>query len=186
LGVYKSLQGGAPGSWTEANNPAMKNQAVNDLAVHPNNHNIVYAATAQGGLFMTTDGGNNWAVLPGMANKDVRSVAIDPKGPRTLYSGLENGGIFRSTDAGKTWHRMAAGMANNQPVWAIVVNPLDRTPWVGTQRSGVFRWDSIEQQWVAINKGLSTKTVVDLEISGDGRVLYASTTGEGVFRYEKR
>ncbi len=185
-GVYKSLQGGAPGSWAEANNPAMKNQAVNDLAVHPNNHNIVYAATAQGGLFMTTDGGTNWNVLRGMANRDVRSVAIDPVDPRTIYAGLENGGVFRSVDAGNTWHSMAAGMSNNQPVWAIVVDPKNRIPWAGTQRSGVLRWDSIEQQWIATNMGLSTKAVVDLEISADGRVLYASTTGEGVFRYEKR
>jgi hypothetical protein len=51
---------------------------------------------------------------------------------------------------------------------------------------GVFRWDSLEQQWVATNKGLSTRAIVDLEISADGKVLYAATTGEGVFRYQKK
>lgn len=186
LGVYKSTQNGVPQSWSEANNPLMKKQAVNDLAVHPKNHNIVYAGTANGGLFKTTNGGNIWSVIPALANKDIRSVAIDPKKPRTVFAGLQKGGIFRSSDDGNTWHQMAAGMNQNQPVWAIVVDPVDNTVWAGTRRSGVFRWDSIEQQWVATNKGLSTKAIVDLEISADGRVLYASTTGEGVFRYAKK
>jgi hypothetical protein len=35
-------------------------------------------------------------------------------------------------------------------------------------------------------QGLSTHAVVGLEILSDGRVLYAITTGEGVFRYEKK
>jgi hypothetical protein len=36
------------------------------------------------------------------------------------------------------------------------------------------------------NRGLRTCAVVDIEISSDGRVLYAATTGEGIFRYEKK
>jgi hypothetical protein len=58
--------------------------------------------------------------------------------------------------------------------------------WAGTRHSGVFRWNPIEQQWIKVNKGLSTKAVVDLEISNNGMVLYAATSGEGVFRYRKR
>ncbi len=36
--------------------------------------------------------------------------------------------------------------------------------------------------WHIINKGLSTRAVTKLAISADGKVLYASTSGEGVFR----
>lgn len=186
LGVYKSTRGGAPGSWAEANDPAMEKQAVNDLAVHPKNHNVVYAATAKGGLFKTMNAGGAWAVIPALANRDVRSVAVDPVDPGTVYAGLQKGGVFRSLDEGRTWHKMGSGMDANQSVWAIVVDPVNRTAWAGTREKGVFQWDSIEQQWVPTNKGLSTRTVVDLEISADGRVLYAATTGEGVFRYEKK
>ena len=186
FGVYKSLKGGVPGSWTEANDLSMKKQAVNDLAVHPKNHNIVYAATAKGGLFKTTNGGGAWAVVPALTDRDVRSVAVDPVDPRTVYAGLQKSGVFRSTDDGKTWHRMKEGLDPNESVWAIVVDPVDRTVWAGTRGLGVFRWDSLEQQWVATNKGLSTRAIVDLEISADGKVLYAATTGEGVFRYQKK
>ena len=33
---------------------------------------------------------------------------------------------------------------------------------------------------------LSARAVVDSEISLDGRVFYAATTGEGIFRYENK
>jgi len=186
FGVYKSARNGAPDSWVQANDSSMEKQAVNDLAVHPKNHNVVYAATAKGGLFKTTDGGKAWSVIGTFPSSDVRSVAIDPIDPRTVYAGLQYGGVFRSSDDGKTWNRMAAGINENQMVWALAVDPVDRTVWAGTQRSGVYWWSSIEQQWVVTNKGLSTRAIVDLEISADGRVLYVATTGEGVFRYEKK
>jgi photosystem II stability/assembly factor-like uncharacterized protein len=186
FGVYRSDKTGAPGSWVEANNAAIAKQAVNDLAVHPKNHNIVYAATAKGGLFKTTDGGKVWSTVGSFPSSDVRSVAIDPADPSTVYAGLQYGGVYRSPDNGQTWHRMAAGINDNQMVWALAVDPVDRTVWAGTQRSGVYRWNDIEQQWVATNKGLSTRCIVDLEISADGRVLYAATWGEGVFRYQKK
>jgi hypothetical protein len=67
----------------------------------------------------------------------------------------------------------------------VVVDPANPSVmWAGSSRTGVYRWDTIEQLWVHFNRGLRTRAVVDLAISRDGRVLYASTTGEGVFRLE--
>jgi photosystem II stability/assembly factor-like uncharacterized protein len=187
FGVYKSTQAGAQNTWVPANDAQMQNQAVNDIAVHPKNHNVVYAATAAGGLFKTTNGGTNWTAVPTLKNKDVRSVAIDPTNPKIVYAGLDVGGVYFSNDDGNTWYKMAAGMDPNDSVWALAVDPINpKAVWAGTRRSGVLRWDSIEQQWVRVNKGLSTKAIADLEISLDGKVLYVSTTGEGVFRYDKQ
>lgn len=186
FGIFKSMRGGAAGSWQAANDPQTKFKSVNDLAVHPNNHNVVYAATVKG-LYKTVDGGVTWVAPKGLQNSDVRAVAVDPSNSRIVYAGVDHGGVFRSSDEGATWQKMASGMDANEPIWTIVVdtgNP--KILWAGSQRSGVFRWDPIEQQWIKINKGLRTKAVVDLEISTDGNVLYAATTGEGVFRYHKR
>ncbi len=186
FGIYRSDRGGDAGSWREANGPQTRDKSVNDLAVHPKNHNIVYAATV-GGLFRTTDGGGSWKALGDLGNVDVRAVALDPSDFKTVYAGTQKGGVFRSSDAGTSWHKMSAGMDPNEPVWAVAVDPANpQDVWAGSRHSGVFRWNSIEQQWIKINKGLRTKAVVDLEISKDGKVLYAATTGEGVFRYRKR
>jgi photosystem II stability/assembly factor-like uncharacterized protein len=186
LGIYKSMQGGIAGSWHEANSPQTSDKSVNDLAVHPKNHNIVYAATVKG-LFKTTDGGKKWTLLQSLQKADVRAVALAPSKPNTVYAGIQHGGILHSSDGGANWHKISAGMDPNEPVWSIVVNPVNPGEiWAGSQRSGVFRWDSIEQQWIKVNKGLRTRAVVDLEISQNGQILYAATTGEGVFRYQKR
>jgi len=40
------------------------------------------------------------------------------------------------------------------------------------------------ESWTPINDGLSTKAVTSLALSADGWVLYAATSGEGVFRLE--
>jgi photosystem II stability/assembly factor-like uncharacterized protein len=186
FGIYRSDQGGNARSWREANDPQTKDKSVNDLAVHPKNHNIVYAATV-GGLFKTTDGGGSWKALGTFRKTDIRAVTLDRSDPKKVYVGIQNGGVFRSADGGATWHKMAAGMNPNESVWALVVDPANpQFIWAGTRHSGVFRWNPIEQQWIKVNKGLSTKAVVDLEISNNGMVLYAATSGEGVFRYRKR
>jgi photosystem II stability/assembly factor-like uncharacterized protein len=193
-GVYTSKDGGK--TWHPPKDPKIQSQAVNDLAVHPDDPKLAYAATASGGLFKTLDAGASWLSLGGLAAKDVRSVAIRPDKPWIVWAGLHNGGVRVSSDGGKTWSPMAAGMEPsppmaagmepNDPIWSLVGDPS--TPgvvWAGSHRTGVHRWDPIEQQWHAVNQGLTMKAVKDLAISHDGRVLYAATTGGGVYRYER-
>jgi photosystem II stability/assembly factor-like uncharacterized protein len=183
LGIFKSTDGGK--TWAEANNGLTKNLSVNNLAVHPQNPNIVYAATVSGGLCKTTNGGTNWVRLGGLKPNDVRSVALRPDQPDTIYAGIKEGGIYYSANGGATWTAMAAGMEPNDSIYALVIDPVHPDAvWAGSNKTGVYRHDSIEQQWVHFNTGLRTRAVMDLAISGDGRVLYAATWGEGVFRLD--
>ena len=189
-GVFKSVDGGI--SWHPAQpaNSPLSGVSVNDLAVHPKNHNIVYAATAMDGIYKTTDSGKSWTKLTNLkfknvGFKDVRCVTLDPNSPDTVYAGIEEGIVYVSRNGGSTWNSMASGMEPNASIWAIAIDPSDsRVVWAGSRHQGVYRWDSIEQQWIRFNKGLSTRAIVDLAISRDGRVLYATTTGEGVFRLQ--
>ena len=63
-GIFKSTDGG--GSWIHVGrfDTGLTNGIVNDLAVDPNQTNIVYAATA-GGLFRTLGGGDTWEDMSG-------------------------------------------------------------------------------------------------------------------------
>ncbi|MBK7852881.1 MAG: hypothetical protein IPJ66_17565 [Bacteroidetes bacterium] len=38
---------------------------VSQMKFHPSNPNKMYAVSARGGLFITSDGGTNWTVTPG-------------------------------------------------------------------------------------------------------------------------
>ena len=84
------------------------------LVFHPQRDTTMYLGAASGGVWKTTDAGQNWEpigdMLPNMA---VNALAIDPTSPDTLYAGTGEGfgnidavrgaGIFKSIDAGKTW-----------------------------------------------------------------------------------
>jgi photosystem II stability/assembly factor-like uncharacterized protein len=80
---------------------------VVDVAIDPANPDILYAATAAGGVWRSDDGGQHW-VLPGdgMVSRPVEWIEVDPGTPSTIWAGIDNpgnAGLWRSPDRGKTW-----------------------------------------------------------------------------------
>jgi hypothetical protein len=121
--------------------------------------------------------------LTGLTPTDIRAVAIHPTDPNIIYVGTDGNGVYRSSNQGASWAPLVAGMEPNDRIWAIVFDPVDpRTIYAGSFLTGVYQWVFDEEQWVHINLGLRTRAVTDLAISEDGRILYASTYGEGIFR----
>jgi photosystem II stability/assembly factor-like uncharacterized protein len=180
FGVYRSANAGL--DWDPANDSSTGDKCINNLAVHPADEAVVYAATASGGLYKTVDGGSSWLTTT-LPITDVRSVAIHPMNPNIVYAGTQDSGVYRSTDGGASWVHLVAGMEPNDAIWALVFDPVDpNVVYAGSFISGVYRWNADEGLWTHINSGLRTRAVVDLAISHDGSVLYAATWGEGVFR----
>ncbi|MBT8201914.1 MAG: hypothetical protein KJO87_01275, partial [Acidimicrobiia bacterium] len=188
-GVFKSTKGGVAGSWVKASGGQLDKMAINDLAVHPKNHNFVWAATAGHGLWWTHDAGGRWMRIGGLGPADIRSVALSPADPDVVYVGAYQGGAYRGVHTpgkGWQWFKMAAGIPANDNVLSIVVSPEPpHRVWAGSQLTGVHFWDDIEQEWSSFNQGLEMKTVFDLAISTDGRILYAATHGGGVYRLKR-
>jgi len=123
--------------------------------------------------------------LNGIKVNDIRAVAIRPDKPDQVYAGLNMGGVSFSSNGGSTWTAMPTGMDGNERIFALVIDPTyPDILWAGSNRSGVYRRDPIEQRWIKFNPGLRTRAVMDLAISADGKVLYATTWGEGVFRLD--
>ncbi len=219
FGIYKSVDGGE--TWTEKNS-GLENSTkiINNIAVHPGNPDIAYAATFHDGIFKTTDGGESWvAINNGLLSLDVRSLAIDPENPDTIYAGLAEGvGIFKTTNGGELWEPINAGIqvlcpsflqrvGQVQPgvslekpkriiggeyysipwtnISSIVIDPVEpQTLYAADLHMGVYMSTDGGASWMPINDGLSTKAATSLAISADGWILYAATSGEGVFRLE--
>lgn len=81
--------------------------AVVDVAADPANPNILYAATASGGVWRSDDGGQHW-MLPGdeLVSRPVEWIEVDLANPATLWAGVHDpgsAGLWRSTDRGKNW-----------------------------------------------------------------------------------
>jgi photosystem II stability/assembly factor-like uncharacterized protein len=101
-----------------------------DLAMHPTNSNIIFAAAwerirrpdyrrysgASSGIYRTTDGGDTWELLtnglPSLPDEKGRiGLAISPSDPNYVYAYIvhEDGnltGIFQSTDGGNSWNEV--------------------------------------------------------------------------------
>src|ERR1700740_265696 len=57
------------------------------LKFHPNNSQIMYATTATGGLYISSDGGNNWTVTgtDKLSRNNCASICIDYTNDQILY-----------------------------------------------------------------------------------------------------
>lgn len=164
LQVESGLRAAAPiriqdaGIWNwEWLGPGNIGGRVRALAIHPTLPNTMWAGTAGGGIWWTTNGGNSWSplsdFLPCLA---VASLVFDPTNPSTLYAGtgelvgsnssIAGVGIFKSTTGGLTWTHLSA-TATFDYVSSLAHHPtLSGVALAGTSL-GVFRTTNGGATW---------------------------------------
>ncbi len=182
VGVLTSEDGGR--TWTRRTGTGFDTSTVPAIAVHPIDRSTAWAATMGRGIFKTTDGGTSWtATSTGLADLRVESLAVDPTRPEIVYAGTSSRGVFRSRDGGGTWAASSTGMKATERISAVAVNPSQPDMvYAGSSASGVYASTNGGTSWTPINEGLRNRSIRALTISADGRVVYAGTYGEGVFR----
>ncbi|HEX8678970.1 MAG TPA: hypothetical protein VF683_03360, partial [Chthoniobacterales bacterium] len=81
-------------------NPTPVSGRVAAIAVHPNNPDIAYVGTAQGGLYRTLNGGGSWTqmmdavpVAPVGTPLAIGSITISPANPSTVFVGTGEGNL---------------------------------------------------------------------------------------------
>jgi hypothetical protein len=97
--------------------------------------NEAYFGATGGGLWKTTDGGENWGpVTDGqITSASVGAVAVSESNPDVVYIGMGESairgnimpgdGIYKSTDAGKTWAHM--GFKTVDAISKIRIHPTN-------------------------------------------------------------
>lgn len=112
--------------------PAFFSGRISDFAVLPGSDHAYYAATASGGLWLTTNNGTTWTPLFDQEDSYALGVVeLDPKNPRTVWVGTgENNaqrsvgwgdGVYKSVNAGKNWTRV--GLENSAHIGQIAIHP---------------------------------------------------------------
>ncbi len=107
----------------------------------PSQPRTFYMGVASGGLFRTTDGGQNWEPItdhkvPVASSGDVAVALSDPNviylgtGSDGVRSNVSTGrGVYKTTDGGRTWS--FAGLYNAGQIGAVRIHPSDaNTVWV--------------------------------------------------------
>ena len=104
--------------WTKLIN-GLSDVNVRGLAVDPKDSQIVYAGTATGGAFKTTNGGNTWKPAnKGLLNSTVLALAAAADQTATLYAATIDG-VFRSRDGGARWQATDESLSFTVPALAI-------------------------------------------------------------------
>ncbi len=175
-----------PPAWVQAGPTNIPGRIVDIEAVAGNN-STVYAGSAAGGVFKSTDAGISWTqVFENYGSYSIGDIAIDPNNPSTIYVGTgesnpsadsyEGDGIYKSTDGGATFTNI--GLTDSRRIGRIVIDPTnsDRVFVAvggqhfggGNSSGGIYRSDDGGLTWT--NKLFVSDTTGGIDV-----VLFPST-----------
>src|SRR5687767_11898097 len=114
--------------------PAVTSGRISDLAVHPKNPAIYYAAVASGGVWKTINSGTTWTpIFDSQGSYSIGCLAIDPKDSLVIWvgTGEKNSqrsvaygdGVYKSVDGGATWQNV--GLEKSEHIGQRVIDPRD-------------------------------------------------------------
>jgi photosystem II stability/assembly factor-like uncharacterized protein len=167
-GVFKSIDKGE--TWTLLESTAPFNtqdfQNVNRIVVHPDDENIVLAATSNGvngqafrsAVMKSIDGGQTWDKIYEPVSR-AQQIRFDPRSPDTIYVSLILRGIAKSTDGGNNWEltsllSTAESFGVERTEFAISPSNPNRlyasVSYVNRSGSGLFMSEDMGENWIQV------------------------------------
>lgn len=141
---------------------------VDDYAVVESNPNIVYVATASGGVFKTVNGGISWKpVFDEQPVSTIGDVTVSQSEPDVVWVGTGEAnnrqssswgvGVYKSSDGGRTWNNM--GLKDTHHIPRIVIHPSNTNVvyvaaqghlWGSNDERGVFKTSDGGKTWAKV------------------------------------
>lgn len=174
---------------------------VNCVAFHPNNANIIYAGTANGGLWRREQNGNWTALTDHLASVSVSGVVVNYNNGNDIYiltgdgdsggnQGMFSAGVFETHDGGATWNRSGQfpGLVDSfYNGYKLVQHPTNPAVFFACTSKGLYRSANYCANWTRVGPLLWTwpgtsiaalPAYTDLEFKpGDTNTIYASAIG---------
>jgi len=164
---------------------------VVDIAPHPTDANVVYIASASGGVWKTVDGGQNWIPISDeLASLNHGALALDPSDPNVIFAGTgeyttnsAGAGLFRSPDGGMTWAQIATTAQVGSRCSGVAVDPSNSNVLHVTGNAGYKRSSDAGASWSTVLSGAAS----DLAVNPlDPNIVYVARYANGVYRSTNR
>ncbi len=160
---------------------------VSQIKFHPTNSSKMYAISARGGLFISTNGGTNWTIASGcdsLPDMRLASVCIDHTNDQVIYLGTgdhnyyySGSGVYKSTNGGVSF---SPTTLTGRLVVDMIMDPTNNQVVVAATNSGIFKTSNAGLTWTLTS---AIRSFDDLkQKSPNSRVLYSTTTDSGFFR----
>jgi photosystem II stability/assembly factor-like uncharacterized protein len=185
--IYESRNGGSEWrrlAWVGKRNDLALDSIVVDSS---NSKRILVGAwvlgSAEGGLYISNDGGVNWESDADMRGQSIRALTAAPSDPKILVAGTLKG-VYRSADGGDHWQLISPeGSQEIHEVESIAIDPANsQTIYAGTWH---LPWKTIDggANWTSIKQGIIEDSdvfsiIVDPK---DSDVVYASACS-GIYK----
>jgi hypothetical protein len=153
---------------------------------------LIYVGTDDGLVQVTEDGGENWREIgsfPGIPERtyvaDVTASRHDEDTVFAVFNNHKSGDfapyILKSTDRGRSWGSVAGDLPDRHVLWSIVEDHVQPgLLFAGTELGLFFTLDG-GGRWVALEGGMPTVAIRDLEIQQRENDLVAASFGRGFF-----
>lgn len=208
-GVWKTTDNGSTWVCLTDEIPALR---ISDVAVDPNNEDILYIATgdintiqlggetnAGVGILKSVDGGATWDVT-GLAfnlsdgnSSLIRKIVINSTNSDELIAAGYSG-IYKSYDAGANWTEVASHRAVDVDVNPLNENIIYITSFYNTSNTSskrIYKSYDFGETWTELNTGMPTgNTIQRIELAiapTDTNYLYAIACGvdNGLYAFYK-
>lgn len=167
---------------------------------HPTDPNTIYAGSASGGIWRSTNLGDSWTPLSDtQCSLSVTSIVVDSINPGILYAatGEPNTanlgcGLLRSTDGGASWTNTGPAMLQGGWVGRVALDRSTRGAVAGAillmaSTSGILRSADGGTTWTTVRSGMHVDVI---QHPANANIWYASTlssaSGRDVLRSTDR
>ncbi len=176
-GIFRSVDSGATyqASNTLDSDNSLARDEVLDLANHPQQPLVVYAAVNEKGLVKSQDGGESWTSTS-LSTGTVRKIVFHPKVPTIMYAAYGQQ-IITSKDGGATFETLYAGPSLVTALTISQVNPSSL--WAGTQTGQVIESKNAGRSWSVAK--LYKRAVTDVLVSPLNGSVVVGTQGQGLY-----